>query len=233
MNHQLTSTARANYYRAALIGLQHLDASERTARRFGVNADARWEGFAGHLGYAERLDLLIRDAAVQWGTAFSASSIFDLPGLAEDEPFGPDWDGMPEIEAKRLWQSAPAGNLDSAAEALGITAADVALPDLVPSTRLVVAGCHAIRAAAVSFQARSDLSWSAQVVVVADAPVPRQFAGLIAPLLQATEPTRILRPVGDASSAVRTAGFRGTVQTLASADASQACRAFLQALGLD
>lgn len=233
MNHQLTSTARANYYKAALIGLQHLDTSERTARRFGVNADARWEGFAGHLGYAERLDLLIRDAAVKWGTAFSASAIFDLPGLAEDEPFGPDWDGMHEVEAKRLWQSVTTGNLDSAAETLGITAADVALPDLFPSTRLVVAGGHAIRAAAISFQKRNDLNWSAQVVVVADTPASRQFAGLVAPLIQAPAPTRILRPVGEPASAVRTAGFHGTVQTLASTDASQACRVFLQALGTD
>ena len=86
---------RDAFYAAAVAGLRALDARERTARRFGPDADTRWSSFKGALTDADRIDLLLRDAAVTWGAAFSASEVFDLFGLAPDEPFGPDWKPLP------------------------------------------------------------------------------------------------------------------------------------------
>jgi hypothetical protein len=39
-----------------------LRARRPTGRRFGTEADARWNGFHGSLTIADRLDLLVRDA---------------------------------------------------------------------------------------------------------------------------------------------------------------------------
>ena len=50
-----TSQERRAFYNAAASGLRSLDARERTARRFGADAEARWTQFAGVKG------TLIRD----------------------------------------------------------------------------------------------------------------------------------------------------------------------------
>jgi hypothetical protein len=84
------------------LGLHALDARERTARRFGADADARWTQFAGALGAGDRIDILLRDAAGTWGAAFSPSECFGFFGLADDEPFGPDWGGIDDGAAKKL-----------------------------------------------------------------------------------------------------------------------------------
>ncbi len=75
---------RESFYAAALAGLRALDGRERRPRRFGPDADARWQNFCGHLSLAERVDLLIRDAAVTWQAAFSPAIVFRLPYLASD-----------------------------------------------------------------------------------------------------------------------------------------------------
>ena len=118
-----TREQKLAFYEAALLTLRALDDSERVPRRFGGAVDARWEGFAGHLGTAERIDLLVRDAAVTWGAGFSPAGVFKLVGLAADEPFGPDWEPLSERDAKRMWRGvSSAGSLAALAEALGVAA---------------------------------------------------------------------------------------------------------------
>lgn len=69
---------------------------------------------------------------------FSPAIVFGLPGLASDEPFGPDWTALPEHEAKRLWSdSSRPATVDALFELLGIPTGDV--PPLQASTTVVSA----------------------------------------------------------------------------------------------
>jgi hypothetical protein len=224
---------REAFYRAALLGLKALDDMEGSGRRLGPDADARWQGFRGHLGLAERLDLLIRDAAVVWRHGFSPSQVFGLPGLAADEPFGPDWRPLPEHEARRLWRSSmQPTSIGQIAAALGIGVAPVSLPAISASTRLNVAGGAAVLALAEHFAAQPELSWSDQVLVVASTPAVRQLAGLMAPLVRATGPTKILTSSEDVATALRAAGVSPGATPVISDDAAGQDQAFARRAAL-
>ncbi len=227
MSSAVSSAQRNGFYRAALLGLRALDEAERSGRRFGADADARWNGFRGHLGTAERLDLVIRDAAVKWASAFSPALVFKLPGLASDEPFGPDWSALPEHEAARLWtdHSCPPG-IGAVTGALGIEAPPIDLPAVLPSTRLLVAGGAAIAGVARHFQQHSALSWSDQVLVVAEQPRLRHLAGLMAPLLYAAGPTRLVLPSDDVAAVLAKADFSSGATVVTSNDASSRSLSF-------
>lgn len=210
----------AAFYGAAVLGLRALDARERTPRRFGADADARWKQFAGALGAGDRIDILLRDAAGTWGAAFSPSECFGFFGLADDEPFGPDWGGIDDQAAKKLLAD-PSGSpsLGSVADALGVKATNVVVPPLSPSTKLVVAGGAAFVAVAKAFAENRALSWTDQVVAIAEKGAFRQLAGLVAVLLGARGRTVIVRPSGDAANAVRAAGFAHLDAAIISPDA--------------
>jgi hypothetical protein len=109
--------AREAFYAAALVGLRALDARERTPRRFGPDADARWGQFRGALTDSDRLDLLLRDAAVTWGPAFSPVETFGYFGLTRDEALGPDWRSLPGDRAARLIAQATPVSLPAAGAA--------------------------------------------------------------------------------------------------------------------
>jgi hypothetical protein len=215
----VTAQDRSAFYGAAVFGLRALDARERTARRFGADAEARWTQFAGALGAGDRLDILLRDAAGTWGAAFSPSECFGFFGLAADEPFGPDWGGIDDRAAKRLIAEpdAPA-SLEHIAYSLGVKAS-VPVPQLAPSTKLVVAGGTAVVSVAKVFSENTALSWTDQVVVLADKPAWRQLAGLTAVVLGARGRTVIVRPGADAEGALRAAGFAHLDAAVVSPDA--------------
>jgi len=204
----LTEQERLAFYGAAVLGLRALDARESTPRRTGIDAEARWAQFAGALAAGDRIDILLRDAAGTWGAAFSPSECFGFFGLADDEPFGPDWVGIDDRAAKHLLAqpSAPA-TLEHVANCLGVKEASVLVPPLTPATRLIVAGGAAILAVGRLFAESKAFSWTDQVVVVADEPARRQLAGLAAVLLGARGRTALVRPTKDADSALRAAGF--------------------------
>ncbi|HYO54675.1 hypothetical protein [Archangium sp.] len=105
-----------NFYEAAFVGLKALDSRAGGARRFGPNADARWDLFKGEMKERDRLDLLIRDAAANHPAAFAPRCIFLLDGLAEDEPFGPEWPGPDAALALRLWRDSHASAPSSLGE---------------------------------------------------------------------------------------------------------------------
>jgi hypothetical protein len=220
------------FYGAAVLGLRALDARERTPRRFGADADARWKQFAGALGACDRIDILLRDAAGTWGAAFSPSQCFGFFGLAEDEPFGPDWGGIDDHAAKRLLAEpdAPA-TLEHIAYGLGVKAASVPVPLLTPSTKLVVAGGTAIVSVAKVFGDDRALSWTDQVVVVADKPAWRQLAGLAAVLLGARGRAILVRPSEDAEDALRNAGFAHVDAPAVSPDAEPEAAEFARKVG--
>jgi hypothetical protein len=210
----------AVFYRAAVVGLRALDARESAPRRFGPDADARWVQFAGALGAGDRIDILLRDAAATWGAAFSPSEAFGLFGLADDEPFGPDWSSIDDRAAIRLLAEpdAPA-TLEHIAYGLGVKAVSVPVPVLTPSTKLVVAGGAAVTSVAKAFSVNTALSWTDQVVVVAGKAAWRQLAGLAAVVLGARGRTAIVRPTEGADGTVRIAGFAHLDAAVVSPDA--------------
>lgn len=220
MTSPLTTQARSAFYDAAVLGLRALDARESTPRRFGSDAEERWKQFAGALGAGDRIDILLRDAAGTWGAAFSPSECFGFFGLADDEPFGPDWGGIDDHTAKRLLAELdPPATLEQIAAVLGAKAASVPVPPVAPSTKLVVAGGTAIVSVAKAFAANKALSWTDQVVVVADKAAWRQLAGLAAVLLGARGRTTLVRPTESAESALPAAGFAHLDAAVVSPDA--------------
>jgi hypothetical protein len=226
-----TDQHRSAFYTAAGFGLRFLDCAGQ-ARRFGPDADAHWRAFAGHLGIRDRLDFLLRDASVTWDAAFSPARVFRLPGLAPDEPFGPDWASLAEDQAQRLWAKLAAidGDLETVLTAIldALELADAAtsaptadtLADLTPATRLLVCGVGALVATARAFRDREDLSWSDQVLALADTPAERHLAGMLAVLLNARGPTKLLATTDlsadDPRAALRAAGLPTVDRTVTS-----------------
>jgi hypothetical protein len=232
MTSPVTSEERAAFYGAAVLGLRALDARESTPRRFGPDAEARWNQFAGALGAGDRIDILLRDAAGTWGAAFSPSDCFGFFGLADDEPFGPDWGGIDDDAAKRLLtESDRPVTLEHIAYELGANTASVPVPPVTPSTKLVVTGGAAIISVAMVFAENQTLSWTDQVVVVADEAASRQLAGLAAVLLGARGRTALVRPTEGADSALRAAGFAHLDAAVVSPDAEPEAAELARRLG--
>jgi hypothetical protein len=206
---------RERFYAAAIIGLRALEAREGRARRFGPDADATWAAFAGTLhDRADRLELLLRDAAVGWGLAFDARAIFDLPATASDDPFGTSW----RHGKQSILDDVGEPTLEAAAAALGFAPSSFALPELSATTRLVVGGPSAMVAAARAIHANPALGWDRQVTVIADAPGHRQLAGLCALFAGSEAPTRVRRSAEPLPPGTR----------LASSDAEPAVRRALE-----
>ena len=76
-------TSLQAFYKAGALTLRALDARAAQARIFGPDADAAWGLFKGELHEGERLDLLLRDAAVAHPAAFAPRVVFALEGLSE------------------------------------------------------------------------------------------------------------------------------------------------------
>jgi hypothetical protein len=222
----------AKFYGAAVLGLRALDTRERSPRRFGADADARWMHFAGALGSGDRIDILLRDAAATWGAAFSPSECFGFFGLADDDPFGPDWSGIDDRAAKRLLAEVEVTpTLEHIATGLGVQAMSISVPPLSPSTKLVIAGGAAIVAVAKAFSDDGALSWTDQVVAVAEKPGLRQLAALAAVVLGARGRTVLVRPAADAESAVRALGFAHVDLPVVSPDAESEAAELARKLG--
>jgi hypothetical protein len=223
----IASEEREAFYAAAMIGLRLLESRERTPRRFGADADERWDQFRGALGPGDRIDVLLRDAAGTWGPAFSPAQAFGLFGLALDEPFGPDWKSLADEKAKRLLSESTT-DVTAAARAVGVEPQAVKLPSISPTTRIVIAGGAAVLAVADAFKANAALSWSDQVVVVATKPAHRQLAGLVAVSLAARGRTTVVRPGDDVSAILRAASFVQIDVAVVSADAEPEAAAFAE-----
>lgn len=195
----------ATYYQAAVWALRRLDDVAVPPKRFDAAAEARWTQFQGNLNWSHRIDLLMRDAAARFGPAFHAGVVFDLPGLAIDEPFGPSWPSLRPQQARELWneaKKAPATEARSLvalwAQILKIAApGKAALAKPGPAEQLVAVGPTAAWKVFESFVGQTALDWSRGVHVFADTAAGRQFAGLLAVVDPAPGATRLLGPVGE------------------------------------
>lgn len=193
------------YYRAALLGLQALDESERVAPRFGPEADARWRALHGELEARDRLELLLRDAAKTQPTAFAPRVLFALPGLSGDEPLGKDFRGASEALAAELLRAAAAkpapmtlrALLEEAARIWGLAPAPVdeaSLATLQQASRVVAAGAGAVIALAAAMADRAGFDLADQVLLVSETPAVRQLLGLAVAWKRSNRPVWLLSP---------------------------------------
>lgn len=189
---------REAFYEVAVLGLKALDTLRNTRPRFDPNADATWAAFKGEQQDADRIDLLVRDAAVIQPAAFAPRVVFGLPGLADDDPFGAGWPGATERFAKGWLLAVPPNDaaqlLRRAAEVWGTQVAAPGEPvgPITPSTRLLVAGLGALLAVFTAFDGQQGFDFAEQVTVVADQPAERQLAGLACALLGGHQAVRLL-----------------------------------------
>jgi hypothetical protein len=188
-------------YEAALLGLKRLDDAGVPPERFSPSADAYWETLKGSLDTQHRIDLLLRDASRILGPAFSPRLICRLPGLTDDDPFGPTWKLLPPQEAHDLWRAAqradplePAKLVQQFAEVLSVSSPNGPNLKISAAEVLVAVGPQAAWRVWSSLAGKSELSWPRQVLVVADTPADRQFAGLLATLsdLETPAPTQLV-----------------------------------------
>jgi hypothetical protein len=188
------------YYKASLAVLRHLEQRRPTDRRFGPNADARWQTFQGDLTTTDRLDLLIRDANAEWPGALGAAATFGLRAVAEDEAFGAEWTPIDAVEGEEIWRSA--GTPESLGEVLDAVAGywdiklsgAVAVGEISPAEKLVVVGPSAIASVIAAFAEGRDLDWADQVVCVASAPGHRQLAAVATALLNLNKRAEVCSP---------------------------------------
>ncbi len=218
-----------SFYKSAILGLRALDAASTQRRFLGPEADATWSAIVGALRPSDRLDLLIRNAAVASPAAFAPRVIFPLAGLADDEPFGPDWiapGGLAEKllrdAVQPLTDAKPKAVLSEAAKAWDLHPKPPTgrLADLTPASRILAAGAGAILTLIEHFHGRAGFDLGNQVVLVAAAPGERQLLGLAAALLGSAGAPRFLEPGATAKAAREKPVSLATVQlALASPDA--------------
>lgn len=188
-----------SFYVAALTALRYAEERSPTGRRFGKEADAAWRGFKGSLTATDRIDLLLRNADGQWRDAFGARSVYALRAVAEDEPFGPEWESLSTRAAEKLWREineaeAPRtvkAALRDCAIAWDFTLKKVVLEELRPTTQLLLVGPSAVAAYAAHFAEESSLTWSRQVQCIATPPAHRQLAFLAGALVNSSQPAQV------------------------------------------
>ena len=216
-------------------GLRLLEA--RAPRRFGVVADENWRNLRGDLEERDRLDLLIRDAAVLQPVAFSPRVIFALDGLSEDEPFGAEWPGPDPAATTGLLATAasassdPIATLAQAASAWELSPpkrSPVSLPALGPAARVIASGAGAILSLCAAFLGNPDMDFADQVLLVTDTPAERQLFGLAVVALGKPTKVRLCDSAGLSASGLRALGFAGALIVI-SDDAQAAARAAILA----
>ncbi len=235
----MDATQIQKFYQVGALGLHALDARDSGRRRFGPDANARWQLFKGELGDGDRLDLLLRDAAVSHPAAFAPRVVFGIDGLAEDEPFGPDWPGPEPASVAHLLRGGDTGDVADARHSLRNAASlwglepravpEAELAAIGPATRILAAGPGAVISLATYFAGRGGMDLADQVVLLGDHPGERQLFGLANVLLETTNPVRILRCDASAEELRAVAGRRIDLFML-SADADDNQRRAVEAL---
>ena len=172
-----------------------------TGRRFGAEAEARWSSFAGHLDARDRIDILVRDADLEWPGALGARRVFGLDGVADDDAFGAGWEGVAPAVASEVLRahstrsfSDVAGWLDAAFVARRRPRSSVEFDRsaALPNARFVAVGASAVAELLLAFEGRTDLDFGQQVAVVADDAFARQLAAAAPVVLASGTPAMLV-----------------------------------------
>ena len=236
------------FLRAAFVALAWLDGSAASPKRLGPTADARWRAFADApttVTEPDRLALLLRDAAVLHPAAYSARAVFALRGVTDDERFGLWSHELAKRETAPLFRAPPQVGpsalalFDAVAERWGASSAALSRNEsLGPTTRLVLAGVAALRAACERFAQDRALDAGSQWTVVADEPSARHLAGVAAMALGSTRAPRVVttREASQPRATLVTLGIDRVDRLWVSEDASAceqaAANALASAMGL-
>ncbi len=233
-NLRVATTDAEHFYRVGALGLRALQDRGFGAERFGANAAARWKAFSGELTDSHRLELLLRDGAAMYPLAFAARSVFALSGLADDEPFGPQWVSLAPIQAGAILREAEGvthGASVSARELLRAVADAWSLKVVEPealllasikaASRVVVAGAGAVVAIATHMSERNDCDFGDQILLVSEQPGVRQLAGIAAAITGSRKTVRCVQANAAAADAVAL-GFDRATTELVSLDAATA-----------
>lgn len=234
---EVSQRDRQSYYRAGVLALRVLQDRALGPARFTPDAEARWKAFRGDLTDSDRLDLLLRDGAVQFPLALGAAAVFALPDLASDEPYGPDWTSLPPSEAGPLLREAaqrtaagpdvrPSLVLAEVARLWGIATEllPVSVTNVAAASRAVVAGPSAIAALADHMAGRTDMDFGDQLLLVTDRPAERQIFGLAAALCGSRTRPRTAGP-DDSLDDIKATKFDRCTVLVVSDDATPASRA--------
>lgn len=194
-----------NYYQSALQLLRFVEHRTPTTRRFGEQADAAWKQFCGALKTSDRIQLMIADAHAQWPGSVGPSAVCAMPGVADDDAYGPDWQPLDGVQAEDLWRELVNGDppqnvratLSAMAQVWDQSLATFVPPDIKPGQTVVVAGPSATAALIEYFASHTDLAWARQVTAIATPPGHRQIAAAAGALLNLTEAT-VVRAASDA-----------------------------------
>jgi hypothetical protein len=221
------------FYRASLDGLRFLESREGKGRRFGEAALAAWQALGGELEPRDRLDLLLRDAAVTHPLAFSPRLVFELAALTDDEPFGAEWSGAPAKLAETLLRdgSATRGESDTAT-LIAAAAKRWGVPDpkpspavadqvgrVTPASRIVLGGVSAMLTLSTAAAGRRDWDLADQVVLIAESPAERQLWGIALLSSPSRKQPRILTPNEATPERARELGMKHLDVALVSEDA--------------
>ena len=227
------------FYSAGALALRALDSRAAHPRLFGTEADAEWALFRGELHEGDRLDLLIRDAAVAHPAAFAPRAVFSLDGLSDDESFGPEWPGVPPQHAAAALRQAASAAAPGPDAWLRLFAKEwslapveppaASLKSIGPATRILAAGAGAALALARHFAGRSELDLGDQVAFFGTAPADRQLFGAAVALLDRPAAARLFSPTTTAEQ-LRAHGFKRADLVVCSPDAAEGLTAKLEAL---
>lgn len=218
----MTPDTARSFYRTALLALLAQEQHDPTSRRFGADADAAWSIFQGHLDASDRVDMLLRDAAVKHPAAFAPRTVFSgdpalsagylTTDLPEDEPFGPNWlspygpDTGRQLWTEVLgWQSEPMEQLwKRVLTAWGIAEDEsAATPELDATSRLLVVGDPSIATLAKRFLNDTNLDWGRQVVAAASTPAGIQLSGVVPVMTGTQTAARVIGLNGDLDVALQ------------------------------
>lgn len=232
------------FYRASLDGLRFLEAREGKGRRFGEAAVAAWQALGGELESRDRLDLLLRDAAVTHPLAFSARLVFQLAALTDDEPFGPEWSGAPARLAELLLRDGTGSQATPDPAAPFIDAAkrwSVPEPKPAPAlqdhvgrvtgaSRILLSGASAMLTLNAAASGRRDWDLAEQVVLLAESPAERQLWGMALLSTPSRKQPRVLAPGEATADRIRELGLKHLDVALVSEDAGAEARRAASAL---